>query len=176
MTIRSIPRRARCGMTLCVLFAALGLAAPLPAQRTTPKRTAADSTKQLRAVPGDSAAGSFNAAAVSLIKERCAGCHGGRFPKAGLNLEPAQLVAAMRDVPSRQIDSLMLLDTRRPERSYFLMKIRGDKGIKKARMPINAPALSTAEVGRIERWMRFVSRHPRGPRPAPAAADSARKR
>lgn len=160
---------------LCALIGSLGSGVSIQAQQPAAKGTAtADSA--LKALPPDSAAKAAHAAAVPLIKKRCSGCHNAKNPKAGLNLEPGMLVAAVKNVPSRQINALKLVDTRDPERSYFLMKIRGDKGIKGTRMPINAAPFSAAEIERIEDWIRSLSPPAGGPKTPSAAADSARTR
>ena len=88
-----------------------------------------------------------------IFKEDCstAGCHRGKFPKAGLNLEQENILAELINVSSKQIDSLKLVDTKSPERSYLLMKIKGGKGILKNRMPIEAPPLKAAEIKIIDK-------------------------
>ncbi|MFA4948372.1 MAG: hypothetical protein WC674_07695 [Candidatus Krumholzibacteriia bacterium] len=110
------------------------------------------------------------------MDSRCAGCHGGKKPRMGLNLEPAKLVEAVKDIRSRQIDSLKLVDTQMPEKSYLLMKVRGDKGIKGSRMPDNAPVLFAGEIKTIDLWIRGISGSRRGSMTAPSAADSTRTR
>ena len=162
-------------MLLCVSIASLGFCFSVMARQTAPKGTNVPADSVLKALPIDSVMKAFHAGTVSLIEKRCAGCHGGRYPKKGLSLEPAGLVDAVRDVPSRQVNSLMLVDTRAPGRSYLLMKIRGDKEIKGSRMPIGAPAPSPEDIERIGSWIRFISRSPRGSRSAPSAADTSRK-
>ncbi len=164
---RKYTRLERIGIALCVGLASIGFCSSIMAQQAAPGEAT---------VPVDSTGKANRARTVSLINERCAGCHGGKYPGMGLNLEPGKLVAAVKDVPSRQIDSLMLVDTRRPERSYFLMKVRGDKGIKGSRMPDDAAALSPREIKMIDRWIHGISGKRRGSRPAPSAADSMRGR
>lgn len=168
-------RPAVLGILLCVALGSLGLRFSIMAQEAVSKKTDAPADSALKALPSDSALKAANAGAVSLINKRCAGCHRAKNPKAGLNLEPATLVAAVKDVPSRQVNTLKLVDTRSLEKSYFLMKIRGDKGIKGRLMPINAAPFSAKEIEQIESWIRFISRPPGGSKPAPAATDSARK-
>lgn len=89
------------------------------------------------------------------FKNHCAtsGCHKGQFPKKKLNLEPDKFYDAIVDVPSLQIDSLKLVDTKSPQKSYLLMKIKGDKGIVEDRMPIDAPPLKAEEIEAIEKWI-----------------------
>jgi|WetSurMetagenome_2_1015567.scaffolds.fasta_scaffold24578_1 hypothetical protein len=165
----------RFGMALCISIVSLGLCFSIMARQTSPKRTAVAADSVLKAPAIDSVIAAGRARTISLIDKRCAGCHGGKHPRMGLNLEPAGLVDAVRDVPSRQVKSLMLVDTRAPGKSYLLKKIRGEKGIKGSRMPDGGPDLSSGEIESIESWIRFLSRSPSGPRTAPSAADSARK-
>jgi mono/diheme cytochrome c family protein len=157
----------RFGMPLCMLLVSLVFCFSTMAQQERPKGTAA---------PNDSMRRAFHARTIALIDERCAGCHGGKSPKMGLDLSSDGLVAAVKNVPSRQIDSLMLVDTRRPERSYILMKIRGEKGIKGSRMPDDMPALSADEIRMIDRWIHGISGFHRGPRTRDSVRDSTRKR
>jgi hypothetical protein len=70
-----------------------------------------------------------------------------------LNLENAGLVESLRNAPSRQIDTLKLVDTKRPEASYLIMKIRGDKGIHGDRMPLDAEPLKAEETNTTELWV-----------------------
>jgi uncharacterized membrane protein len=162
-------------MLLCAFVASLGLCFSIMAQETASKGAPAPADSALKALPLDSAAQAANAAAVSLMKKRCAGCHKAKSPKAGLNLEPGTLVAMVKDAPSRQVNTLKLVDARSPEKSYLLMKIRGDKGIKGTRMPLDAAPLTAKEIEQIESWIRFISRPAAAPETVPAAGDSARK-
>lgn len=113
------------------------------ADRTTEAGTFTDS---LRAALG--------ARTAEIFKRSCAtaGCHAGAYPKARLSLEPKKMADAVLHVPSRQIDSLMLVDAETPHRSYLLMKIRGDEGIRGEAMPIAAPPLKTEEAKTIALW------------------------
>jgi mono/diheme cytochrome c family protein len=157
----------RFGMPLCMLIVSLLFCVSIMAQQERPRRGSA---------PNDSMRMAFRAKTTALIAERCAGCHGGKHPAMGLDLSPDSIVEAVKDVPSRQIDSLMLVDTRMPERSYILMKLRGDKGIKGSRMPDGAPALSADEIAMIDRWIRGISGFHRHPRTRSSSPDSTRKR
>jgi hypothetical protein len=164
--IRTAMTRRRFAPPLCALIVSLLISLPIMAQREAPRGTTA---------PYDSARAAPRAKTVALIVERCAGCHGGMHPAKGLDLERGKIVASVKDVPSREIDSLMIVDSRRPERSYFLMKIRGDKGIKGSRMPMGAPALAPEEIRMIEHWIRGISGFRRGPRMRPGAPDGTRR-
>ena len=82
-----------------------------------------------------------------------AGCHRGAYPKKKLNLEPDKFLESVLNAPSQEINSLKMVDTKNPEKSYLLMKIRGDKGIKGSRMPDDAPPLKKEEIKAIEDWI-----------------------
>ncbi len=90
-----------------------------------------------------------------VFKKHCsvAGCHRGKYPKKKLNLEDDKFVEAIVNVPSLQIDTLKLVDTKRPERSYLLMKVKGGEGIVDNRMPVEAPPLVDEEIEIIEKWI-----------------------
>ena len=92
-----------------------------------------------------------------MFKAECANCHGGAHPKMQLSLEPAKLPGSVSDVASREIDSLKLVDTKRPRMSYLVWKVRGTAGIKGARMPLDEPALSADKVRTIGLWARSLS-------------------
>ncbi len=94
----------------------------------------------------------------TIFKKHCAtsGCHRGQNPKKKLHLEADKFVAATVDVPSLQIDSLKLVDTKSPEKSYLLMKVKGTKGIVGDRMPEEAPPLKAEEIAAIEQWIRSL--------------------
>mgnify|MGYP006286864191 FL=1 len=91
----------------------------------------------------------------TIFKQSCAtaGCHRGRYPKKKLNLEEDKFVKALVDVPSVEIESFKLVDTSNPEKSYLLMKIKGEKGIAGKLMPIEAPPLKEEQIQIIETWV-----------------------
>jgi hypothetical protein len=94
-------------------------------------------------------------AVITILKTNCsvAGCHRGAYPKKKLNLEPDKFLESVLNVPSQEINSLKRVNTKNPEKSYLLMKIRGDKGIKGSRMPDDAPPLKKEEIKAIEDWI-----------------------
>lgn len=97
----------------------------------------------------------------TIFKQSCAtaGCHKGKYPKKKLNLEEDKFLKALVDVPSEQIKSLKLVDTKNPTQSYLLMKIKGEKGIVGELMPIEAPPLKQDQIQLIETWV-FRVAHP----------------
>jgi len=103
----------------------------------------------------DSAKVKLQNAVSTILKINCsmAGCHRGAYPKKKLNLEPDKFQASVLDVTSQEISSLKRVDTKNPEKSYLLMKIKGDKGIKGSRMPDDVPPLKKEEIKVIEDWI-----------------------
>jgi mono/diheme cytochrome c family protein len=102
------------------------------------------------------AAGTWAAANVpdgvkTLVRQRCAGCHKGKFPPKGLNLEPANL-AAIVDAPSKEIPDARIVDSKAPETSYLLRKVRRETGIAGKPMP-PGKALTAEEIGVLEAWI-----------------------
>jgi hypothetical protein len=74
-----------------------------------------------------------------------------------LDLEAEKMYAATVDVPSLQIETLKLVDTNDPEKSYLLMKIRGDEGIVHNRMPLNAAPLGSDDIKTIRLWIHALN-------------------
>ena len=87
----------------------------------------------------------------TLVKQRCVKCHKGKFPPKGLNLEPAN-VAAVLDRPSKEMPSLKIVDTKAPEASYLLKKVRRESGIAGKPMP-PGKALAADQLKVLEAWV-----------------------
>ncbi len=87
----------------------------------------------------------------SLVQKNCAGCHKGKFPPKGLNLEPANL-AAIVDAPSSEAPGLKIVDSEAPEASYLLKKVRRQKDIAGKPMP-PGKALTAEELRALEAWI-----------------------
>lgn len=90
-----------------------------------------------------------------ILDQNCifSGCHSGRFPAMELNLEPANFQVSLLNKRSRQIHELKIVDTKNPEKSYILMKLRGDVSIKGKPMPYERDPLSSEEIQAIEEWI-----------------------
>lgn len=86
-----------------------------------------------------------------LLQKRCTGCHKGKNPPRGLNLEPANVVAIL-DAPSKEVPALKIIDTKSPGSSYLLKKVRRGKDIAGSGMPPHK-ALAAAELQVIEAWL-----------------------
>jgi len=100
----------------------------------------------------DSIMAALGSKTAAIFAEDCARCHGGARPAAQLSLEKGRFAAALVDKPSRQVSAQKLVDSRRPETSYFLMKVRGAKGIERERMPLGGPPLDREEIRALELW------------------------
>ena len=87
----------------------------------------------------------------ALVRKNCIGCHKGKNPPKGLNLEPANL-AAVIDSPSSEAPGSRIIDSRSPETSYLLKKVRRQKDIAGRPMP-PGKALTKEEVGALEAWI-----------------------
>jgi len=138
----------------------------------------ADQTRSTEGITfTDSIRTELHAKTAAIFAKSCAtaGCHGGTYPKAKLSLEPALFDGALKNTPSREIDSLMLVNTQRPEESYLVMKVRGAPGIKGERMPIDAPMLSEEQIRTIELWAASIAVLEK-PAAAPAPAEPGKKK
>jgi mono/diheme cytochrome c family protein len=87
----------------------------------------------------------------TIVQKNCAGCHKGRTPPKGLNLEPANL-AAVIDAPSSGVPGAKIVDSETPEASYLLKKVRREKGIAGRPMP-PGKALAAEELRALEEWI-----------------------
>lgn len=90
-----------------------------------------------------------------LFNKHCSvsGCHQGAYPKKKLNLESDTFESAIIDVVSLQVDSLKLVDTTHPEKSYLLVKVKGGENMVGDLMPEEAPPLQPQEIEIIENWI-----------------------
>ena len=79
------------------------------------------------------------------------GCHSGGDPAAGLSLE-GDFAARIVGVASEQRSDLKLVDPGNPNKSYLLIKVRGDDAIISQRMPPGNP-LSAEQVEIIRAWI-----------------------
>ncbi len=91
-----------------------------------------------------------------IFQQNCStsGCHQGRFPAMNLKLENNKFKDSLADATSQELQHLKLVDTKNPEKSYLLMKIKGDKAISGKQMPLNAPPLQAQEIQAVETWIR----------------------
>jgi mono/diheme cytochrome c family protein len=118
---------------LCIVLAFSGLAAALPQAQ---EQSAKD-------VPAN---------VLEIIKKRCSGCHWGKSPSKGLNLEPGRIQAAI-DAPSKEMPAMKIIDTADPEASYLLKKVQGAGDIKGSRMPRFGKKLPAADTEILKAWL-----------------------
>jgi hypothetical protein len=113
--------------------------------------------------PADTTAPDPATVVAGIFRVSCGRCHGTDRPATALSLRAETFADAMIDVPSREIKELRLVDTSEPEKSYLLMKLRGDAGIIGEVMPLGGKALEEWAIAAVEAWVGAVS----------AAADTA---
>jgi mono/diheme cytochrome c family protein len=89
---------------------------------------------------------------LEVIKKHCAGCHWGKSPSNGLNLEPGRIQAAI-DAPSKELPAMKIIDTADPEASYLLKKVQGASDIKGGRMPRFRKKLPAADIEILQAWL-----------------------
>jgi len=80
------------------------------------------------------------------------GCHEGRGAASNLDLGPAALSKAV-NAPSLEKPQLKIIDAQAPEKSYLLMKIRGDKDLIGGRMPLGRTPLKDEDIKTIQNWI-----------------------
>jgi hypothetical protein len=95
----------------------------------------------------------------TIIKQNCSvsGCHKGKDPAAGLNLEPDKFLASVLNTPSQEVTTLKVVDPANPEKSYLLAKIKGAPEIVGKRMPYKRDPLTEDQIQQIERWLQGLA-------------------
>jgi len=87
------------------------------------------------------------------------GCHEGRGPAANLDLDPAALPKTI-NASSTEKPQLKIIDPQAPEKSYLLMKIRGDKDIVGGKMPLGRAPLKDEEIKAVQGWIESLKGRP----------------
>ena len=137
-----------------LLIALIGFSA-LNKSEDEKKAEKADTPESYQKIVVDSVTALLQDGVAEIFEMDCSisGCHQGMYPKKKLDLEPDQMIVALVNVPSREIDTLKLVDWENPQKSYLLMKIRGDEGMIEEQMPIEAPPLSDEKIKVVEDWI-----------------------
>ena len=106
----------------------------------------------------DGAQSNLQQKAGNIIKQNCsvAGCHMGKYPQMGLNMEPGKFPGTVVDVPSAERPSLKIIDSQNPEKSYLLVKIKGSPEIVGKQMPLSRTPLPSESIQTIEDWARSI--------------------
>lgn len=84
-----------------------------------------------------------------------AGCHSAATASEGLVLEAGQAYGFLVGRPASGRSSLARVEPGSPERSYLILKLRGDPSITGQRMPLDGPPYLTSEqIDGIAAWIR----------------------
>jgi hypothetical protein len=89
----------------------------------------------------------------TLLEARCASCHGGSSPAAGLVLARPSFPGSVIGVSSSRDTGRTLVSPGRPNRSYIVSKLRGGPDIVGSRMPLGGDPLSADDLELVERWI-----------------------
>lgn len=107
--------------------------------------------------PGNGPVFTFSQIQREIFTPTCAkaGCHNAATAMEGLVLEAGRSYALLVGHPATQRGSLARVEPGDPERSYLILKLRGDPTITGARMPFNGPPYLTPEqIEGIAAWIR----------------------
>jgi hypothetical protein len=106
--------------------------------------------------PGGVQAFTFTQIQTTIFTPVCAkaGCHAAGSAPSGLELEAGQSYGNLVGRPANENGSLDRVSPGNPDRSYIILKLRGDPAITGERMPLGGPYLSTAQIEGIAAWIR----------------------
>jgi mono/diheme cytochrome c family protein len=114
-------------------------------------------TEPLETPGSGTAALTFSQIQAQIFTPSCAkaGCHSASAASEGLVLEAGQAYGNLVGRPSTQNGSLARVAPGNPERSYLILKLRGDPSITGQRMPQDGPPFLTPEqIDGIAAWIR----------------------
>jgi len=83
-----------------------------------------------------------------------AGCHAAGSSPSGLVLEAGQSYGNLVGRPAAENSTLDRVSPGNPDRSYLILKLRGDPSITGERMPLGGPYLSAEQIEGIAAWIR----------------------
>jgi mono/diheme cytochrome c family protein len=83
-----------------------------------------------------------------------AGCHAAGSSPSGLVLEAGQSYGNLVGHASAENGTLDRVSPGNPDRSYIILKLRGDPSITGERMPLGGPYLSAEQIEGIAAWIR----------------------
>lgn len=83
-----------------------------------------------------------------------AGCHTAGSAPSGLVLEAGQSYGDLVGRASSENSSLDRVSPGNPDRSYLILKLRGDPNITGERMPLGGPYLTSDQIAGIAEWIR----------------------
>jgi hypothetical protein len=98
----------------------------------------------------------------TIIRQNCSvsGCHSGKYPAANMSFELDHFPASIINTPSLEVPELKIVDPAAPEKSYLIMKVRGEPGIVGKRMPANRDPLTEQQILELEDWIRSLKPEP----------------
>jgi mono/diheme cytochrome c family protein len=114
-------------------------------------------TEPLSEPPGGATAFTFAQIQREIFTPTCAkaGCHDAASASEGLVLAAGQSYGLLVGHPATENGSLNRVEPGDPERSYIILKLRGDPRITGARMPLDGPPyLSPEQIEGIAAWIR----------------------
>jgi hypothetical protein len=82
----------------------------------------------------------------------CTACHAGAGAPLGLRLEEGASYAMLVNAPSVEAPPLLRVAPGAPDASYLIQKLEGTAAVG-ARMPLNAPPLSSETIATIRQWI-----------------------
>ena len=83
-----------------------------------------------------------------------AGCHAAGSSPSGLVLEAGQSYGNLVGHPAAENSALNRVEPGNPDRSYIILKLRGDPSITGERMPFGGPYLTSEQIEGIAGWIR----------------------
>ena len=107
--------------------------------------------------PPDVTPFTFSQIQTQIFTPTCAkdGCHAASTGQEGLVLEPGVSYGLLVNHPASENSTLDRVEPGFPERSYLILKLRGDPSITGDRMPQDGPPyLSTEQIEGIAAWIR----------------------
>lgn len=107
--------------------------------------------------PGGAAAFTFTQIQNEIFTPTCAkdGCHAASTGQQGLVLERGVSYGLLVNHPATENSTMDRVEPGSPERSYLILKLRGDPSITGDRMPRDGPPyLSSGQIEGIAAWIR----------------------
>jgi mono/diheme cytochrome c family protein len=106
--------------------------------------------------PGGVPALTFTQIQTQIFTPVCAkaGCHAAGSSPSGLVLEAGQSYGNLVGRPAAENGSLDRVAPGNPDRSYLILKLRGDPSISGERMPLGGPYLTSDQIEGIAAWIR----------------------
>lgn len=98
----------------------------------------------------------FETEIAPILASSCATCHLTGQEAGNMSLVPAQALANLVDVPSKEAPGLVRVVPGNPDKSYLVMKLEGTQiahGGTGAQMPFGAPPLSADKIAKIRQWI-----------------------